>query len=396
MNNILASQPFVVLDGGLGSELDTRGIPVGESSLWSAELVASNPDVLRDVHREYLEAGADVVTTASYQASIPGLVAYLRAQAGAGGRDDDAQLEARAAQLIEKSVQIAVEARDQFWASWTAAAKTEGRKERARPLVAASVGPYGAYLAQGQEYTGQYGLGAGEAAWQVLYGFHKPRLAALLRARPDVLAFETIPNVVEVQVLFALIDELAQSPPEGQAVPESWMAFSVDTANYACLADGTRLDDARVLGALPGGVTSVGANCLPLAECARTLEFLHRWFAQNRRSSSSSGHAGKAAATAAAAAFPLIVYPNSGEVYDGVTKVWHAPPKRAQQQQGGEHETAPLPGTLAEGARVWRDLGARLIGGCCRTRPADIRALRLELELEQEQQQQQQGCQQQG
>lgn len=168
----------MILDGGMSNALEDRGHDLSDD-LWTARLLRDNPAEIVAVHRAYFEAGADVATTASYQASTPGLIR-------AGLSDDDA------AGLIRSSVHRAREAADAVTAStWRAL------------LVAASVGSYGAALADGSEYRGRYGVSAA-----TLRDFHAPRLELLASAAPDLLAVETIPDLDEAEVLVPLLDAL--------------------------------------------------------------------------------------------------------------------------------------------------------------------------------------------
>ncbi|MCP4421158.1 MAG: homocysteine S-methyltransferase, partial [Chloroflexi bacterium] len=158
-------QNVFILDGGLATELETRGHNL-DDPLWSAKILLEQPEAIRQLHSDYLWAGADCVISASYQATLPALQAHGFS-------------ESEAADLIRLSVQLAQEARDQFWAI------KANRRWRLRPLVAASVGPYGAYLANGAEYTGDYDLDeAGLLAW------HRPRWQILASSGADLLACE--------------------------------------------------------------------------------------------------------------------------------------------------------------------------------------------------------------
>lgn len=225
-----------ILDGGMSTALEQQGIEVG-GALWTARLLADEPERIARAHRDFFEAGAQVATTATYQASERGFVA--------AGLD---ALEARA--LIARGVTIAREARDECNA--------------ARPglLVAASVGPYGAVLGDGSEYRGRYGVAAGQ-----LRDFHGPRLEALAAAGPDLFAVETIPDLDEAIVVAALLDDLG--------VP-AWFSYSVRgdetcagqplTEAYAALA-GSRMviaagvncsDENDVLGAVETAVRETG------------------------------------------------------------------------------------------------------------------------------------------
>ncbi|MCW3482034.1 homocysteine S-methyltransferase [Neisseriaceae bacterium JH1-16] len=299
----LAQQAILVLDGALASELERRGADLNDP-LWSAKLLIEQPELIRTVHLDYFQAGADVATTASYQASFEGFARR--------GLDRDT-----AAMLIQRSVALAQEAREQFWR------EPANRLGRHYPLVAASVGPYGAMLADGSEYRGQYGLD--EAA---LMDFHRPRLAALLAAGPDLLACETIPCPGEARALARL---LAEEFPEARA----WLSFSCRDATH--VSEGQQLADCLAELNDCAQIVAVGINCtapqhiLPLLSAAREVT-----------------------------AKPLLVYPNSGEHYDAAHKCWH-----------GTADAA----AFAAAARDWAAAGARLIGGCCRTGPDEIRAI---------------------
>ena len=374
MNRLLETYGNIILDGGLGSELDRRGIAVGDSDLWSAELVISNPTILKQIHQEYLKAGADIVTSASYQGSVAGFKKYLKKQQASSNIKDD-ELEQQALDLIQKSVQVAIDARDEFWTEYLKDNKADNTstQPRGKPLVAASVGPYGAFLAQGEEYTGDYKFTSEEQGQVVLNDFHRPRLQAMLLAKPEVLAIETIPNAQELTVILDILSgEYLKSVKDNAPFPDTFLAFSINTGDYISLADGTPLDSPVVLGKIleinnksqhqKQLISAVGVNCLPLEKSAISLEFLHEYFnAQGVPD------------------FPLVVYPNSGEVYDGINKIWLAPAKDENgdgTSNGNFDENSPPVTTLATGAKKWSLLGAKLIGGCCRTRPNDITDLR--------------------
>lgn len=209
---------LTILDGGMSTALEQQGIEVG-GALWTARLLADEPERIARAHRAFFEAGAQVATTATYQASERGFVA--------AGLD---AAEARA--LVARGVTIAREARDECAVS------------RAGLRVAASVGPYGAVLGDGSEYRGRYGVAARQ-----LRDFHGPRLEALAAASPDLFAVETIPDLEEAVVIAALLDDLG--------VP-AWFSYSVrgdDTCAGQPLAD--------AYAALAGShmVIAAGVNC---------------------------------------------------------------------------------------------------------------------------------------
>ena len=298
---LLASEPFVLLDGALATELEARGADLS-GGLWSARVLTDAPALIRAVHADYLAAGADVVTSASYQASFAG---FART-----GLAHDA-----AARLMARSVGLAREARDQFWA-------VEGKRAgRGYPLVAASVGPYGATLADGSEYRGGYGLSVGQ-----LMDFHRERLACLIAAGPDLLACETLPCAEEAVALARLFTE---EFPDARA----WLAFSC--SDGATLADGTPLTDALLQIEACPQIVAVGVNCTAPGFVTALV-----------------------AAARAVTAKPVLAYPNSGECWDAATQSWHG--------HGDD---------FAGDAPAWLAAGARLVGGCCRTRPATIASL---------------------
>ena len=301
----LARGPLI-LDGAMGTELDARGVETSHE-LWSALALIEAPDTVRAVHADYLRAGAQVLTTNSYQATLPGLM-----RAGLN------EPQARAA--LAASVRIARQARD---AHADRRATAGGR----RALVAGSIGPYGAYLADGSEYTGDYRIDG--PGWREA---HLPRLEALLQAGVDALAVETMPRLDEAQALIALMGRLTGR----QAPPQAWVAFQV-RPDGAHLADGTPLAQAGAWAQRQPEVVAVGVNCVAPEVVAPALEVL-------------AGVTGK----------PLVAYPNSGDAYHPATKTWTTAPP-------GERFTAGAPG--------WLEAGARLLGGCCRTAPSDTAVL---------------------
>ena len=281
----------VVLDGGLGTLLEARGNDLS-SSLWSARLLLDRPEEIRAAHEAYFLAGARVAITASYQVSYEALEAE--------------GLDAPAVDLLlMRSVQLARRARTDT-----------GHDDDA--WVAASVGPYGATLADGSEYTGDYGLTVAE-----LREWHRPRLRALAAAGPDVLAIETIPSLAEVEAIAAEL--------EGLGVP-AWLSVTIDGPR---LRTGESLADAFAIADATDGIVAVGVNCCAAADVAGALEIARRTTAK-----------------------ALLAYPNSGEVWDADRRSWSGDGK-------------PLAGYVGE----WLSAGTRLVGGCCRVGPAELRGV---------------------
>ncbi len=301
--SLLEYQPAVILDGGLATELEARGADI-DDPLWSARLLIDQPDLIRQLHLDYFRAGADVGTSASYQASFAGF-------ARRGLSADEA------ARLLRRSVELVLEARDDFWA------EPANRRGRQRPLVAASIGPYGATLADGSEYRGDYGID--EAA---LIAFHEPRLAVLASAGADLLACETLPCLAEARALATVLRRFPSSA--------AWISFSCRDDGHSSQGDPIA-DCVREIESCPN-VVAVGVNCTAPDLIQRLLEQMRP-------------HTAK----------PLVAYPNAGETWDAQSRRWSGcTPRQA----------------LADLATGWLAAGARLIGGCCRTGPADIAALR--------------------
>jgi homocysteine S-methyltransferase len=271
----------LVLDGGLSDELRARGADLGDA-LWTARLLAGDQDRIRAAHAAYVRAGAQVVITASYQASFGGFARH-----GIG--------RAAAARLFGDSVRLARAA----GARW----------------VAASVGPYGAVCADGGEYRGRYGLSVAE-----LERFHRPRIEALAAAGPDVLALETVPDVTEAEALLRAA--------AGCGVPV-WLSYTVADGRTRA---GQSLRPAFALAAGNDQVIAAGVNCCAPAEVAPAV-----------------------ARAVAVTGKPAVAYPNSGETWEARRGRWRG----------------PAAFTAGE-AVTWRELGARLIGGCCRVGPAAI------------------------
>ena len=299
---ILEKQPFVVLDGAMATELEARGCNLADS-LWSAKVLVENPDLIREVHLDYYRAGAQVAITASYQATPAGFAAR--------GLD-----EAQSRTLIGKSVELARKAREAYLAE---------NPQAGTLLVAGSVGPYGAYLADGSEYRGDYVRRAEEFT-----AFHRPRVEALLDAGVDLLACETLPSFAEIKALAALLAEYPRA--------RAWFSFTLRDSEH--LSDGTPLRDVVSVLENDPQIVALGINCIALENTTAALKHLH-----------------------SLTSLPLVVYPNSGEHYDAVTKTWH--------HHGEACET--LAGYLPQ----WLAAGAKLIGGCCRTTPKDIAELNL-------------------
>jgi homocysteine S-methyltransferase len=278
----------VVLDGGLGTRLEERGADVS-SPLWSARVLADEPDRVLDVHRDYFAAGADVAITASYQVTFEGC-----ARAGFGADETTG--------LLRRSVELARRARDEAGHGW----------------VAASIGPYGAMLADGSEYRGDLGLGVDE-----LRGWHRERIRVLAGAGADLIAAETLPSLVEVEAVLAELDGSGAS---------AWISV---TPLDGRLRSGEPVASAFALAAEVDEVVAVGVNCCAPGEVL-----------------------GAIVAAREVTGKPIVVYPNSGEAWDAEARRWRG--------------DAVFPTELVQS---WRAAGAALVGGCCRIGPSQITAI---------------------
>jgi homocysteine S-methyltransferase len=286
----------------MATELERRGCDLRDP-LWSARVLIEAPELIRQVHLDYFRAGADIAITASYQATVEG---FMRRGLG---REESLE-------LLRRSVRLAVEAREAFWGD------PANRTGRSRPLVAASVGPYGAVLADGSEYRGDYGLSEAE-----LMDFHRPRMAALLDAGPDLLACETLPCFAEARALARLLAEFPAAC--------AWISFSARDGAHVCHGE-SLTECAAWLDDWPQ-IAAVGINCTAPRHIPALI-----------------------AAARAATRKPIVVYPNSGEIWHPESRRW---------------EGVVTCADFAAEARVWHECGARLIGGCCRTTPDHIREI---------------------
>ncbi len=287
LGDALASGP-VVLDGGLATQLEHQGYDLS-SALWSARLLLDQPDAIVEAHRRYFQAGARVAVTASYQASFGGFASL--------GID-----EAASAELLRRSVALASTARDEV---------ADGRQR----WVAASVGPYGAALADGSEYRGDYSLDVAQ-----LRRWHRPRLELLAESGADILALETIPCLAEVEALLAEVD--------GSGVA-CWLSLTCDKGTTRA---GEPVTDAFAMARDVVEVVAVGVNCTDATDVAELV-------------TSAAEASGK----------PGVAYPNSGETWDARLHSWTGEPSFEATQ-------------VAD----WVARGARLVGGCCRVGPDQI------------------------
>ncbi|KAI3526715.1 hypothetical protein L1887_05977 [Cichorium endivia] len=307
-----------VIDGGLATELERYGANLNDP-LWSAKCLLTSTDLIRKVHLDYLEAGADILITASYQATIQGFEAK-----GYSSEDGES--------MLRKSVEIAFEAKDIYYkkcheSSSDSTDDSNSRILKHRPiLIAASVGSYGAYLADGSEYSGDYG---DAMDLEFLKGFHRRRVQVLAESGADLIAFEAMPNKLEAQAFAELLEE-------GIHIP-AWFSFnSKDGVN---VVSGDSMTECAAIADSCKNVVAVGINCTPPRFISGLISTIKKVTTK-----------------------PILIYPNSGESYDAQLKQW-------VQNSGVRDED------FVSYVNTWCEMGASLIGGCCRTTPDTIRAI---------------------
>ncbi|XP_056133473.1 homocysteine S-methyltransferase [Lampris incognitus] len=301
---------LLILDGGLATELEAQGLKLQGDPLWSARILHSNPQAIRDAHYRFLLSGADVITTATYQASIVGFIEHL---------DMTSEL---ASELLMSGVHLAKKTVNQY-------VSEKHPIERKNPLVAGSVGPYGAFLHNGSEYSGAY---ADKMSIEELKAWHRPHISCLAAAGADLIALETIPSIKEAEALVDLLKEFPNS--------KAWLSFSCKDGK--CISDGSPFTEAVKIANRSRQLIAVGVNCCtptlvkPILESARLLLNPDLCW---------------------------VVYPNSGEEWDK-DHGWRTAGKTSIDELSIE----------------WMKQGAGLIGGCCRITPAHIAELRQQLQ----------------
>jgi homocysteine S-methyltransferase len=304
IQKILENYSMMILDGAFATELERRGCDLNDP-LWSAKVLIENPEIIGKVHTDYFEAGADCVISASYQATYEGFE-----KRGLSVKE--------AEELIQLSVRIATEARDSFWANYG------NIESRPGPLVAASVGPYGAFLADGSEYRGNYDLSV-----EKLKKFHRKRMKTLIKADPDILACETIPCLDEAKALALLLEE--------NPGVYAWISFSAKDGRHINSGEEI-IACAQWLNSIEQ-VVAIGVNCTAPMYIKSLIHEIKKGTDK-----------------------PIILYPNSGEEYLPDSKTWN----------GVSADTS-----YSQSAHGWYRSGASIIGGCCRTKPSDIKGISL-------------------
>ena len=288
MKSLILGKEILFIDGGLSTELEALGVDLN-SALWSARGLLENPDAIYQVHKNFFDAGANIVATATYQASLEGF-----------------QKRGLSLEESRESIQLGVELADRARRDFLA------ENPDGKAYVAASIGPYGAYLADGSEYRGNY-----RASAETIREFHTGRIEAIreLGGQFDCWAIETLPGLDEA----LLVAEMLESDPH-----PAWFSFTLKDEGH--IPEGMSLQDvAKALDKTPS-VTAIGVNCCHPRWVEPALKNLSRNTSK-----------------------PLVAYPNGGGEYDASTKEWNTPKEMR-----------------LDGA-AWIAAGARLIGGCCQT-----------------------------
>ena len=300
IQDVLDKNKIMVIDGSMATALEALGANT-KSNLWTAAALAEQPELVKQVHLDYFRAGADCGITCSYQATIPGLMAH-------GYSEEQAE------KLIADSVRLFLEARKDWW-------EAEGREQdRAYPVCLAGIGPYGAYLADGSEYRGNYGV-----TDQALYDFHSRRMELLAEAGADVLLIETQPSMNEVLIEAEIAEDLGV---------DYWISFSCRDGLRINEGDLIRDCAAELSEGYPG-LKMIGVNCSKPEHIVSLIREIK-----------------------GSTDLPIGVYPNSGLVYDPGTKTWSVP---EGQMDFGSY------------AFSYMKAGASAVGGCCTTNAEHIR-----------------------
>lgn len=293
INNYL-NHHLITLDGAMGTELEKYDVKTNDS-LWSANALINHLDKIKQVHQSYFKAGADITITDTYQANIKAF-------------EDRGYSHVQALKFIQNGINIAKEARDE---------------NNPKGLVAGCVGPYGTYLADGSEYTGNYQLSN-----EAYYNFHYEKIKTIIETGADLISIDTIPNFKEVKFLGKLMDQNFSNTPY-------WISLSIK--NPAYLADGTPINQVVQWINEQTNAVGIGINCTPIPNITPILKNIHHL-----------------------TNLPLIVYPNPGDKYNPITKTW-----TTSNHNYSFEKLVP----------EWIKLGAKVIGGCCRTTPNDIKII---------------------
>ncbi|KOC69268.1 Homocysteine S-methyltransferase 2 [Habropoda laboriosa] len=308
-----------ILDGGFSAQLSTYvGEKIDGDPLWTSRFLSTNPKAVYATHLDFLRAGADIIETNTYQASISGLRKYLSIS------------EEESINLLHEAVKLAKMAVNDYTKEITGNNDVENKN----PIIAGACGPYAASLHDGSEYNGVYGK---TTSREIMIQWHKSRINALIDAGIDLLALETIPCYQEAEALVELLREYPNV--------KAWLSFSCER-NSQNIVDGTNFQEVATRCykmALPGQIIAIGVNCLAPKDVTPLLRNINNDTANEF--------------------IPLIAYPNRGEIYSS-SKGWI------------KNENDP---TFESFIPEWLELGIQYLGGCCRMYAEDIKLIRKEV-----------------
>ncbi|KOC69269.1 Homocysteine S-methyltransferase ybgG [Habropoda laboriosa] len=313
-------QEVKVLDGGFSTQLGTYvGDTIDGDPLWTARFLVTHPEAVVSTHLDFLKAGADIIVTNTYQVSIDGFSKYMNIP-----EEESLNLVCKAVDYAKKAVNL-----------YKKCIENEENIVNANPLIAGSVGPYGACLHDGSEYSGKY---CSTVTEEILVNWHRPRVQKLVDSGVHMLAMETIPCGKEAKALVKLLKEFPSS--------KAWISFSCCNDGKS-IVDGSNFQDVAIQcykEALPGQILAIGVNCIAPQNVTSLIKGINK----NREQEQ----------------VPLVVYPNSGEKYT-VERGW------MKTEEGYSlHQFIP----------EWLNLGVRYIGGCCRTNSVDVKKIQEEVE----------------
>lgn len=341
----------VLIDGGLSTALEQAGHDLS-GDLWTARLLAEDPDAITAAHEAYLRAGAEVIITASYQASVAGFTSG--SGSGSGSRSGSPAMSVSdARRLIMSSTTLARRAiaRVDTPGGGAGGRAGGGPGGAVRRFVAASVGPFGATLHDGSEYHGRY-----DVEWSHVRAFHRERLALLVDSGPDLLAIETIPSIAEAEIILEEAARLSDLP--------MWLSFSCANATTTCHGElvsdiAESVDPVRRVADAPN-LIALGTNCTAPEYVPELVAELARGVRDRR----GDGVLDDPVTPVTSRAPRVLAYPNHGGRWDGVQ--WHGTVELDIETQVPQ----------------WLTAGATLIGGCCGVGPADIARMRQVLDAQ--------------
>jgi homocysteine S-methyltransferase len=318
-SNVFADKPYLLLDGALGTCIEHKG-DVLDPYLWSADHLLRNPSLIQQIHEEYLRAGANVVTTSSYQISYEGF-----------SHKYPSFTTKKVDELLNLSTQLARNAVSNVVSSSSVLPQNR--------FVAASIGCYGAHLANGSEFFGGYN----HLSIEQLKLWHLPKLEVLCSTLPDILAFETIPILSEVKAIVSLINEGESSI---SSLP-CWVSISCKSSTQ--LNGGESIEDVCRAIEDPSDTNgstydkiATGVNCTAPDHINDIILTLTENCHKNR---------------------PIVVYPNRGDFWNAETNSYDDPVRWTPEE-------------FANASLQWYKSGASMLGGCCKTDPSFISAVR--------------------